>query len=231
MILRLSIISFLFSLIAFTSFAQPYKNLVLEGGGIRGIAYAGAIEMLEQKGITKDIKNVAGTSVGALVGCLFAVGYMAEDLRTILDELRIQEFNDGKGIFLGGFNRINRKFGWYRGEPLERWLGKYIAAKTGSEHTTFRQLGLKLERPEQIEVYKSDGHLAPYQIVNFRGYVAALYNVILEGLNRTDNFEEERFRTVYISTANINPRVKHISTEDKKILYANGRKAVEDFFR
>ena len=53
---------FLLLLIPVSLFAQPkmnYKNLVLEGGGVRGLAYPGALQVLEEKGILKNIENVA----------------------------------------------------------------------------------------------------------------------------------------------------------------------------
>lgn len=48
------------------SMGQRYKNLALEGGGIRGIAFAGALEILDGKHITDSLQNIAGTSVGAI---------------------------------------------------------------------------------------------------------------------------------------------------------------------
>ena len=55
--------------------AQQYKYLVLKGGGIRGIAYVGALQVLENKKITTGIEKVAGTSVGAITGTLFSMAY------------------------------------------------------------------------------------------------------------------------------------------------------------
>ncbi len=51
-------------------------NLVLSGGGARGIAHIGIIEVLEQKGF--EIATIAGTSMGALVGGVYAGDGMAE---------------------------------------------------------------------------------------------------------------------------------------------------------
>ncbi|HSC39848.1 MAG TPA: patatin-like phospholipase family protein, partial [Chitinophagaceae bacterium] len=41
-----------------------YKNLVFEGGGIRGIAYAGAVRALEESGRLGAVERTAGSSVG-----------------------------------------------------------------------------------------------------------------------------------------------------------------------
>jgi len=51
-------------------------SLVLSGGGARGIAHIGVIEELEKQGL--EIKSIAGTSMGALVGGIYAVGKLQE---------------------------------------------------------------------------------------------------------------------------------------------------------
>ena len=43
----------------------PYKNLVFEGGGVKGVAYGGVFEVLEKRQITPQIEAVAGTSAEA----------------------------------------------------------------------------------------------------------------------------------------------------------------------
>ena len=64
--------------------AYKFKNLVFEGGGVKGIAYVGALEVLEREKILKNIQRVAGTSAGAMVAVLVGLGYNTEDLRNIL---------------------------------------------------------------------------------------------------------------------------------------------------
>ena len=68
-----------------TQLAQ-YSNLVMEGAGIRGIAYTGALKVLEEKQVITKLQRVAGTSVGAIVGALLSVGYSAEELKKIIAE-------------------------------------------------------------------------------------------------------------------------------------------------
>ena len=117
-----------------------YKNLVFEGGGVRGIAYAGALKTLDQRGILSSIERVGGTSVGAITALLLAVGYSTDEMTAILSDLRIERFNDGRWIFIGGFHRMLRRFGWYRGEQFERWLEGLVERKTGNANLTFAQL-------------------------------------------------------------------------------------------
>src|SRR5579864_920356 len=53
----------------------PFQNLVFEGGGVRGVAYAGALDVLDRAGILSQIQAVAGTSAGAITAALVALGY------------------------------------------------------------------------------------------------------------------------------------------------------------
>ncbi len=55
------------------------ESLVLSGGGSRGLVHAGAIQGLEELGHDPDL--VVGTSIGALVGALYAAGYAPEEIQ------------------------------------------------------------------------------------------------------------------------------------------------------
>src|SRR5574340_714766 len=77
-----------------------YKNLVMEGGGIRGVAYSGALEMLEKKGVLRNIDRVAGSSAGAIASLMVSLGYNSFEIDSILKSVKIQNFNDGK-FFVG----------------------------------------------------------------------------------------------------------------------------------
>ena len=59
--------------------------LVLAGGGARGLAHIGVIRAIERAGIHPDF--VVGTSMGALIGALYASGYTADQLEETLDQL------------------------------------------------------------------------------------------------------------------------------------------------
>ncbi|MDX2378480.1 MAG: patatin-like phospholipase family protein [Acidimicrobiia bacterium] len=67
-------------------------DLVLEGGGVKGIALAGALKVLEDAGYT--FPRVAGTSAGAIIGALVAAGVGADDLHTIMLDTDFKEFMD-----------------------------------------------------------------------------------------------------------------------------------------
>jgi NTE family protein len=91
-------------------------------------------------------------------------------------------------------------------------------------------LGLKLDRPEQISYYSTNNGLAPFKINSFKNYVAGLYNVTMEQLNPSVPHSIEKLHTIYISTGNMSPKVRHITGKQKKELYTNGVIAAEQFF-
>ncbi|MGH2628687.1 MAG: patatin-like phospholipase family protein, partial [Anaerolineales bacterium] len=63
---------------------RPRIGLALSGGGARGLAHIGALAALEEIGIPVD--RLAGTSMGAIVGGLYASGYSISDIERIAAE-------------------------------------------------------------------------------------------------------------------------------------------------
>ena len=61
---------------------RPRVGLALSGGGARGIAHIGVIQALEAAGVPIDA--VAGTSMGSIVGGLYAAGYTGEEMAAIV---------------------------------------------------------------------------------------------------------------------------------------------------
>jgi len=117
----------------------PFKNLVFEGGGVKGIAYIGAMGVLERKGILKDIERVGGASAGAINALLFGLGYTIEETQEILWNLNFSAFEDGTGWLFNAY-RLFRKYGWYKGNFFRKWIGGLIERKTGDRHTTFADI-------------------------------------------------------------------------------------------
>ena len=64
---------------------EPRVGVVLSGGGARGIAHIGVLRVLESEGIFPDV--VAGTSMGALIGGLYATGHTPAVLDSIVTDL------------------------------------------------------------------------------------------------------------------------------------------------
>lgn len=73
--------------------------LVLSGGAARGLAHVGAIEYLDELGY--DTELVIGTSMGAVVGALYAAGYEPAEIRQRVLAVRWGEMFDATPIVLG----------------------------------------------------------------------------------------------------------------------------------
>ena len=67
----------------FKSVKRPKVGVVLSGGGARGIASIGVLKVLEEADIPIDF--IAGTSIGSILGALYASGYSIEQLHAMVD--------------------------------------------------------------------------------------------------------------------------------------------------
>jgi len=78
-------LTFLFTLSALAQDSVLKKNvkvgLVLSGGGAKGLAHIGALKVIEEAGVKIDY--IGGTSMGAIIGALYASGYSASELDSI----------------------------------------------------------------------------------------------------------------------------------------------------
>lgn len=298
------------------------KNLVFEGAGIRGIAYAGVVTELESKNMLKPIEKVGGTSAGAIVALTVSLGYSGNEIQDIIAGTNFRKFNDGNYFFIGGIHRTNKYFGWYRGKRFENWLEKLIDRKTGNADITFEELhargfkdiyvtgtsltkqqlvifsyqtypkmkikdavrisasiplyfeavfmdkdgsvlkhpkqkegldimvdggltgnfpirifdsssarnystlGFRIDSDDQIRNDREEKTLAAMPVDNFKQYMAAFYNIIIENLNRQQLTKEDWQRTVSISDGKVGPRIRKLSAKEINILIDNGRQAM-----
>ena len=67
-------------------------DLVLEGGGVKGIGLVGAYEKLHKADYR--VRRVAGTSAGAIIGALIAAGMPVETMLTTMRKLDYKQFRD-----------------------------------------------------------------------------------------------------------------------------------------
>ncbi|MEM6718829.1 MAG: patatin-like phospholipase family protein [Bacteroidota bacterium] len=111
------------------------ENLVFKGGGVLGIAYAGALQVLENHNILDGIKGVAGTSAGSIVATLVSLKYSAPKIKEIVAATNFKKFEDG-------FNPLHivTRYGLYDGNYFLNWLKGIIKDKTGNENITFAEL-------------------------------------------------------------------------------------------
>lgn len=129
----------------------PFRNLVFEGGGVKGIAYVGALEVLEKRRIIPRITRVGGTSAGAINAVLFASGFSNRETQQILATLDFNSFMDDSWGFIRDSERLIEKYGWYKGDFFREWIGGLLEDKLGNPHATF--LDLKKKTGKQLYLY------------------------------------------------------------------------------
>lgn len=76
--------------------ARPKVGLVLGGGGAKGAATIGALKVIERAGIKVDY--IAGTSIGAIIGGLYASGYTVSELETLFLSQEWQDILEGHRV-------------------------------------------------------------------------------------------------------------------------------------
>ncbi len=121
--------------------AYHFHNLVFEGGGVKGIAYVGALEVLEREGILQDIKRVAGTSAGAMMAVMVGLRYTADEVKEKLWKLNFMNFMDNSFGILRDSKRLIDEYGWYKGDYFRNLMADLIKEKTGNGEMTFKELG------------------------------------------------------------------------------------------
>jgi len=117
--------------------SYQFKNLIFEGGGVKGIAYVGAMEALAERGICDQVERVGGTSAGAINAVLVGLDYNGAETRKLLWELDFNNFMDDSWGIVRDTERLIESFGWYKGDFFRDWMGSVIRRKTGNSESTF----------------------------------------------------------------------------------------------
>lgn len=106
-------------------------NAVFEGGGVKGIALAGAVAELERRGIA--IRRMAGTSSGSIIASFLAAGYTAGEIEQLIKRTPFRSFLKRGRAFsippVGPISRLLWRKGLYSGEALESWIRDALQRK------------------------------------------------------------------------------------------------------
>jgi NTE family protein len=122
--------------------AMPYhfRNLVFEGGSVKGIAYLGALEVLEEKGVLPNITRIGGTSAGAITAVLAGLNFSPEEMKNILWKMDFKNFLDDSWGVIRDIERLRTEYGWHKGRFFRDWIGELIRQKTGNSNSTFADI-------------------------------------------------------------------------------------------
>lgn len=115
---------------------KAYTNLVLSGGGMRGIAHVGVIKALSEYKLLDSIKNILGCSAGSLVAFLYCIGY---DEKELCEEIKKIDFSKIKSSNTD-ITQIFYKFGIDDGDEYDKMLKQYLKQKKLDENIDFETL-------------------------------------------------------------------------------------------
>ena len=98
-------------------------GVALAGGGLKGVAHIGALKALEELGI--KIEYISGTSSGAAMATLYALGYTPDEMETITEEsykkiVKIKKRTIAKYTVQSMWHRKIELKGIIKGETVEK---------------------------------------------------------------------------------------------------------------
>ena len=127
-----------------------YRNLVFKGGGVRGIAYMGALEVLDEYRIVENIERVAGTSAGAITAAMLSLRLPIPETRELFNSLELSRIPQStqkprrwklpRFAEEESYRRFITRYGWYSSAYFYEWLMETIGGQCdGNGRATFRE--------------------------------------------------------------------------------------------
>lgn len=116
------------------------KNLVFEGGGIRGLAFGGSVKYLEEMDVMKNVKGLAGSSAGSIIAAGLAVGYNSKDIISIMSDTDFEDFKDDSWGIMSDIWRLKNEYGFYKGDKFHGWIKSLLEQKSRMKDPTFKDI-------------------------------------------------------------------------------------------
>ena len=120
-------------------FIPPYR-ISLSGGGIKGFAHIGALEVLKEHGLLSAVKEYIGISAGALCALCICIGCSFAEIRNIILRLNFGSIRDIDPAIILNFPDT---FGMDSGANLEKLLTALLRGKGLDATITFKELAAR----------------------------------------------------------------------------------------
>ncbi len=157
---------------------------VFQGGGVKGLALAGALVEFADRarhpdGYVDEWVQLAGTSAGAIVAAYLASGHTAADTLAMIRETDFTRFEDwGRGgELLGGARNLLRRHGLAKGAYFRDWFAERIEQRTFADIAdagrVLKVIATDITRremlvlPDSLSEYRSPGGNAPIDAGSF----------------------------------------------------------------
>jgi predicted acylesterase/phospholipase RssA len=124
---------------------MTFDGLIFEGGGVKGIAYIGAVKELIAKGlILSSMRYFGGTSSGAVIAMLFASKHNIDEINDIMINLNWKSLKDSSFFGVPG-NLLNLilHYGFYKGKEIEKIIEKILFTKFNKKGITFQEMFIR----------------------------------------------------------------------------------------
>ena len=128
----------------------PPKRIALSGGAMKCISHIGALEVLQEHGLLRRVKEYVGTSGGALVSFALCIGYTLSELHTICVAL---DFSLTQNIDPDNIFKCIDTYGFDDGINTEKLLVVLLKAKGLPPKITFEELSKILPDAPRLRVY------------------------------------------------------------------------------
>lgn len=128
----------------------PPKRIVFTGGGLRSLCHYGVLQVLEEKGLLKNVKEYVGVSAGALIGFTQVLGYSIAEVSKAVTEFDFSILqNAHPELVLEFFS----KYGIDSGDRLEQFLCSLLRVKGFPPDLTFQQLSMQNPSAPRLRCY------------------------------------------------------------------------------
>lgn len=118
-----------------------YEYLIFEGGGVKGLAYGGALKALTEAKLLNNIKGYAGASAGAITATLCAIGYTPDEISAIIKDTDFSTFLDHEPFgIISELYELMTEYGEHSGIFFHKYMQNLIKEKTGDSNYTFGEL-------------------------------------------------------------------------------------------
>ena len=118
-------------------------GLILSGGGARGFAHIGTLKALEQAKIKVDV--IAGTSMGAVLGALYAAGYNADTIYSMAQTTSWRDVFD-----------LSLQSGLIKGDKLHQFFAEYLPSDFADLEKPFAITTTDIESGEEVVITEGD---------------------------------------------------------------------------
>ena len=131
----------------------PPRKICFSGGGIRAVAFVGALEILNKHKLLVNVKEYVGVSAGALIGFVLSIGYTFQELKKLVLEF---DFSLIRNLEPENTLLFLEQYGMDNGANLQRLCESVVKQKNISATITFQELSEIRPALPAFRCYASD---------------------------------------------------------------------------